>query len=139
MDSDQHSVGVTVRQDAATVFQYADSLAYHRPSCGVAHAYDDSRTDEIQFGFKPGLTGRDLCFRRCHLNPLLASLFVAKMLHGTGQVQLLAVQSGLGKGAVEQLPGWSDKRLPLAVLVVARLLPDTDDPRIGRSRPEHRL
>ncbi len=54
----------------------------------------------------------------------LAARLELEMLDCVGHVDALAVNAGLGEGAVEHLSGRTDERLALQVFLIARLLAD---------------
>ena len=61
------------------------------------------------------------------------------MLHGVGNINVVAQDAGFSKSFVEHFTGRSDERMSLPVFHVARLLADEDDTRMFRAFAENRL
>ena len=106
---------------------------------GRTEANQDFRLDNFQFCFEPRLTGGDLADRRFLMQPALAALDPAEMLHRIGNVNFLARNLCLGKCAVEETSRRTDERMPLAVFHIAGLFTEKNQARISRPFAENRL
>ncbi|OBB91100.1 hypothetical protein A5779_24365 [Mycolicibacterium peregrinum] len=62
-----------------------------------------------------------------------------EVLHGVGQIELVAVDLGSGQGFVQEAAGRADEGLSCPVLLVTRLLADQHHPRGRSSGPENSL
>src|SRR5690606_33328801 len=62
-----------------------------------------------------------------------------EMLDRIGHIHLVAVETGLGQGAIEQPAGRADERMARAILLIAGLFTDHDHPGGGRALAEHGL
>jgi hypothetical protein len=61
------------------------------------------------------------------------------MLHRVSNVNVGPSNASLFEGAIKELPGIAHERLPLAVFVIAWLLPHHNDAGVFRSFTEDRL
>src|SRR5690349_17185279 len=92
-----------------------------------AQANQYTRLCQYQLRPKPRIASRDLrSFRFLVQSPFPLRL-PFEVLDGVGYVDSAAIDTGFLKGLVQQPSGRADERMPLQVLLVARLLADEND------------
>lgn len=99
----------------------------------------DARPQRIEFALEPVAARGDLALRRRLVQAPLAAWFPFEMLDRVRQVDVCAFDAGFVECAIEHASGRADERHARAVFLVARLLADEHDARIGRTRAGHRL
>ena len=121
----------------------------HRPSehClngGRAETDDHRRADFRQFGHQPRPAGFHFARARLLVNPALSSSVrrrrgPAEMLDGVGEIDGRTIEAGIDERAIEQRTSRPDKRMPITILGIPRLLANQDDPGIGRPLAKYGL
>src|SRR5688572_473317 len=127
------------RNNLTALLHQLEAGAEHRLRSGGAETDDNRRLHGAQLRFQP--RAARLHFRRTRLlvDAPLATRLPLEVFYGVGDIHLIARDAGVGKRLVEQRARGPDKRLPLPVLLIARLLADEHHPRALRPCPEHDL
>ncbi len=114
-----------------------------RPDYGVrsrcAQANDEPRLHDTKFRIKPRFTSNNLRGRRFLVDSALTALFEFEMFHGVGDIDVCAVNSSIGEGAVQKRTRRSDKGASSQILSIAGLLSDQHNPRSDRTFSQNRL
>jgi catecholate siderophore receptor len=114
-------------------------LADQRARSGGAERNGNRRPYQLALMLEPPAARLDFAGVGLAVDPPFASSDELEMLDRIGDVGLRAVDAGLLKKSVEQLPRRADERAPGEVFLIARLLADEDDLRVERPFAEHRL
>src|SRR5581483_4101747 len=104
-----------------------------------AEADDDLRLDRLDLALEPLVAGVDLALRGRLVQAPFAARLPLEMLHGVGDVEVLARHIGRLERAVEKPAGGADERQALPVLLVARLLAHQHHPGVRIAGAEYRL
>src|SRR6266498_3948125 len=139
MDGDKdRGAGVTVEK-LPPFLRDADDSSHHRLSRGGAQADDHLRVNDLDLRLQPGLAGYHLPDQRLLMQASLAPLDPFKMLHGVGDVNLVARNARFSEGFVQETTCRSDERVALAIFHIAWLFTDEHDARVFRPLAENRL
>ena len=139
VDRDEHDRPGLADEKFAALATDRDDSTKHRLRRGRAEANQNFRLDDFQFRFEPRLAGGDLADRRFLMQPALAPLDPAEMLHRIGDINFLARNFCLGKCSVEETTRRTDERMPLAVFHITGLFTEKNQARIPRPFAENRL
>ena len=134
-----HDLPIRGVEHLATTGRDPDRAAEQGAGRRGAQADHHSGPHRRELGLQPRVAGVDLVGTRLLVEAPLAPVLVLEVLHGVGDVEPGAIEPGLLDATPEHAPRRPDERLALAVLLVAGLLADQDDPGRGRPFPEHRL
>src|SRR5437867_3103574 len=127
------------RREAAAVLRDLELVAEDRASGGGTQADEHLRLEQGQLGFEPRAARVELARSRRLVDPALATLLELEVLDRVGDVELLARQTRFGECPIEHLARRPDERGALEIFLVARLLADEHDARVGRAAAEHGL
>src|SRR5213594_3318140 len=127
------------RREAAAVLRDLELVAEDRASGGGTQADEHLRLEQGQLGFEPRAARVELARSRRLVDPALATLLELEVLDRVGDVELLARQTRFGECPNEHLARRPDERGALEIFLVARLLADEHDARVGRAAAEHGL
>src|SRR6185503_20316055 len=106
---------------------------------GRAEAADDVRPYRRELALEPLMARVDLALRRGLVQAPLAAQLPLEVLHGVGDVKVLALDASGLERAVEQPAGRPDEGQALLVFLVAGLLADQHDPGVRVARAKYRL
>jgi hypothetical protein len=95
--------------------------------------------DGLDLRLKPRLAGYNLPDQRLLVQAPLATLDPFKMLHGVGDVNLVARNMGFSEGFVQETTCRSDERMALTIFHVAWLFTNEHDTCVFRPLAENRL
>lgn len=118
------------------------SIGVARPSkarSGGPHRNDKCRLHKIEFAFQPLMARGDLGVTRLLVQPALAAQFPLEMLDGIGDIDLVALKTGIDQRTIEQLAGRADEGMTMPILLIAGLFADRHEPGMRRPRAEYRL
>ncbi|EJZ06364.1 hypothetical protein MFORT_28189 [Mycolicibacterium fortuitum subsp. fortuitum DSM 46621 = ATCC 6841 = JCM 6387] len=109
---------------------YPKVVAEHGFGGGRSEQDDDLRGNRFKFGDDPRTACLDLGSTGGLVDTALAALVGGELevLHGVGQIELVAVDLGCGQGLVQDTAGRTDEGGSRAVLPVTRLLTDQHHP-----------
>src|SRR6185437_8400884 len=96
------------------------------------------RVNEFEFFQQPPPIVSDFADGRLLMQPPFAPFLVFEMLNGIGDVGVFSFDSSSFESAVEELPGRPNKRVSLAIFLVARLLADKGQRRAYRTFAQYR-
>src|SRR3954468_9659984 len=130
---------VRALDERAALHRHLEVLADHRLRRRRAEADDDMRLHGGDLAFEPLVTGIDLALRRRLVKASLAAQLPLEVLHGVGDVEMLAIDAGLAERLVQQPSGGPDEWQALLVLLVTGLLAHHHDARVRVADAEHRL
>ena len=130
---DPHRPPTRPRPRLAAQRSQRDAGPQQRPRGGGAQGDDGLRLHQLYLAQQPRAAGHHFALRRCLVQAALAAQLVLEVAHGVGQIELGAVDAGLGQGLVEQLAGGADERQAGQVLAVAGLLADQHQRRPQRA------
>ncbi len=124
-----HIARIIVEPRLASRLADRDSLARQRHRRRRTERHDQARVDEFQLLHQPPAVMLQLARRGLLMDAPFPTLLELEMLHGIGDVDLVAIDPGLLHGAVKQLPGKSDEGVALLVILIPGLLADKGDGR----------
>lgn len=140
MDRGGHGCGDPLGvEDLTAVLRDLEGSAEDRLSGRGAQTDEHLRPHNRQLRVEPWPARGDVRHRRFAMDTSLPARFPTEVLDCVGDVDLVAIEPGVGEASVEQLPGWTDERMALEVLTVTRLLTDDHHPSRGGALAEHGL
>ncbi len=116
------------KEGLAAILRDAKGAAEESLGGSGAEADDHFRLDLLEFGVEPGAAGGDFAGAGLLVDAALAARLPFEMLDGIGDVDVVAIDAGVGEAAIEKKSGGADKRRAFAVFTVAGLLADEDEP-----------
>jgi hypothetical protein len=126
-------------EEFAAVLRDAEVAAEEGLCGGGTEAHDDLGLEESDFGVEPNAAGGNLERVGFFVDAALAAKLPFEMLDGVGDVGLAAVDAGFFQGSVEELSGRPDEGAALLVFLVAGLLAEEEDFRMGGTFAEDGL
>jgi hypothetical protein len=97
-------------------------VSRRRPHRHRAEQHEQPGPYELEFRVQPESARLDLGTVRALVDPALAALGPPEVLDGVGQVDVRTVDAGFVQGPVEDVPGRTDERASLLVLLITGLL-----------------
>src|SRR5688572_32919314 len=128
-----------VAQRLAALLGDLELVAEHRLGRRRAQGDDHVRANDFDLGLEPRFTCRDLPRARLGVNAPLAALFELEVFDGVGDVDFAAVDADFFQDLVEHRAAGADERLARAIFLIARLLADEHDARVGGTFAEDGL
>jgi len=116
-------------KESAPLFEKTMVGPDDRVGGGRAQTNDQLRPHDRKFGFEPWSAGGDFGARWLLMDPPLAPLFEFEMLHGIGDVDIRARDSGIDERAIEERTRRPYERTSSEVFAIARLLAHYHHPR----------
>src|SRR5689334_11672645 len=110
-----------------------ERLSEDRPCRGDAEADDDARLNDRRFGFQPRPAGGNFGGGRFFVFAALALRFPFKVLDSIREINVAPANAGFHQRFVQDASGWSHEGMSLQVFLIARLLSDEHDRRMGGS------
>jgi hypothetical protein len=119
-----------IEKPAAIREKGVTSAQYRLRSSG-AQTNNNVWFDERQFRFQPRLARHRFTRGWLLVDSPFAAFFKFEVLHGVSDIHLRSFDPSVCQGMIEQFAGRPDKRAAGNVFVIARLLADHNDPRLG--------
>lgn len=116
-----------VLDEAAAFFGHAPCGSEDRLRRAGSEAYQNRGANHRHFRFEPRLAGSQLSAVRLLVNSPLAAFFEFEMLHGVGDIDGKAIDTGFDQRAIEEAAGGSDKWMALAVFLITGLFTNEHD------------
>src|SRR6266850_6534614 len=118
VDRRQHALGPRRVHPAAALLGDAEAGPEQGLRRGRAEANHGLRLDDVELGLQPRQARADLRLVGLGVDAPLPARLPLEVLHHVGDVDVAAVDAGLGQRAVEQLAGGPDERTPGEVFLV---------------------
>jgi DNA polymerase III subunit alpha len=135
----RHILGPLRVDELTALGRHAEAASEQRLGrCGT-ETHQDFRPDELELRLEPGQTGTDLARIGLLVQATAAARHPLEVLDDVADVRLLARNTGLLQGAVEELSRRTHERFALQILLVPRLLTDQHQGRMGRPIAEYGL
>src|SRR5437660_7274788 len=78
----------------------------------------------MQLRFQPGPTSGDVARTWFLMDPAFPARFPFEMFHRVGDINFVAVDSGVLECAIQNFSGWADKGFASHIFIITRLLTD---------------